>query len=493
MSECFHDPHLGWPGPAGYRASRFCVVCSLTLLTASAAPQAQQLPDLISAQQINLDELEPAVRDQISRAYEEARQKPEDGALAGKLGMILQVYGKYELAESCYLRAQALDSRSFRWTYYLGNVEGWLGKHGQAIEHLREALKMDGSYAPARVRLAQLLFDSGDIEQSARIYREAVEQNPRMASAHLGLGQILAAREDWGAAIESYRRACEISPNYAAAHYALGMAYRKTGDLARAREHLERHQRARQTKQPSDDPLMDEVNSLYSGGLTLFAKGSQLAQQGKLREAAAEFESALAVNPRLVMAHINLIAMYGQLDLADKAEEHFRAAVELDPGWVETYYNWGMFLVQHGRKVEAEGMFRKAVEVNPKYADAHVQLASLLDESGRSKEAAAYYESALEVDPNHRQAHYFFGRNLLQGGRTEEGIKHLLETVRMEDDRTPVCMQTLAIAYERAGNRERALYYLRQARQRAVSLGMHDLASRLQRDLDQLSREPARP
>ena len=35
--------------------------------------------------------------------------------------------------------------------------------------------------------------------------------------------------------------------------------------------------------------LMDDVKAMYSGGLTHFAKGSSLAQQGKLQEAAAEF------------------------------------------------------------------------------------------------------------------------------------------------------------------------------------------------------------
>ncbi len=78
---------------------------------------------------------------------------------------------------------------------------------------------IDGGYAPARIRLAQLLLDSGDAEQSAKIYRSVIAQNKNLATAHFGLGQVLAARSDWQAAIDSYRRACEIAANYAAAHY----------------------------------------------------------------------------------------------------------------------------------------------------------------------------------------------------------------------------------------------------------------------------------
>jgi tetratricopeptide (TPR) repeat protein len=271
------------------------------------------------------------------------------------------------------------------------------------------------------------------------------------------------------------------------------MAYRNTGDTAKAREHLERYQVLKQLKQPSEDPLMEDVNSLYSGGLTRFAKGSSLFQQGKAAEAILEFEAALEVNPRMITAHINLIALYGQLNQDDKAEQHFRAAVELDPGWVETYYNWGMFLVRHNRKTEAAELFRKAVEVNPDYPEARVQLGLLLDEAGRASEAAVHYQRALEVNPGNRQAHYFLGRSLLGAGQVKEAIQHLLETTKVEDAWTPVCMQAVAIAYERGGDREQATHFLREARQRAVKLRLQDLASQLQRDIDRLASEVRHP
>ena len=480
----------GWRGVLTSVATAGCL---LMWTPARGEMPAASLPALVSLEQINLEEFEPAIRDQILRAHKEAAKEPQDASKGGRLGMIFQVYGKYELAETCYLRARALDPRSFRWAYYLGHVQGLLGKQTQAIESIGGALRIDSGYAPARVRLAQLLFDAGDTEGSARVYREVIDHNPDLAPAYFGWGQGLAAREDWAGAIESYRRACEIARNYAPAQYALAMAYRKAGDLDKARAHLELYQRVKQTKQPSFDRLMDDVKALYSGGLTHFAKGSVLSQQGKLQEAAAEFESALEVNPGLVMAHVNLIAMYGQLGLPDKAEQHYRAAVELDPGWVEIYYNWGMFQLQHGKKTEAAEMFRKAIEVNPAYADAHTQLASLLDEAGRLEEAAGHYQRALAVNPDHRQAHFLFAYNLIRSGQTDEAIKHFLETIRVEDSRTPVCMQALAIAYERAGNRERALEYLHQARERAAAFGMQDLVSQLQRDLNRLTAEGARP
>jgi hypothetical protein len=62
------------------------------------------LPELSTLQRIEQEEFEPAVGKQILHAYEITRNKPDNPEAAGKLGMILQCYGKYELAEVCYRR-----------------------------------------------------------------------------------------------------------------------------------------------------------------------------------------------------------------------------------------------------------------------------------------------------------------------------------------------------------------------------------------------------
>ena len=466
------------------------VVFMLSSSTAGAQASDPSLPDLISLQEIRQEEFEPVVGEQIRSAYDQALHHTSDAEAVGRLGMILQCYGKYEPAEVCYRRARGLAPQTFRWAYYLGNIEAWLGRNQDAIKNVREALSLDGNYNFARVRLGQLLFESGDTQQSLTIFEESIHRNPRLAAAHLGLGRVLAARGDWPAAIQSYRRACGIFQNDAAAHYALGLAYRKIGDAAQAHEQLELYERFKETSQPSEDPLMDDVKSLYAGGLTHLAKASSLAREGKTKEAAAEFESALQVNPRLIMAHVNLIAMYGELGQFDKAERHFREAGTLDPGWAEAYYNWGLLLMRRGKTVEANEAFRKAIAVNPHYADAHVQLGQLLDDSGRTIEAQQHFRLALEDAPNPRQAHYLFGRSLIQTGQFGEAIAHLQQTIRVEDDKTLVCMQALAVAYQRSGDLKNAAHYTREARQRALSRNMTALADQLEQDLVRLSKAP---
>jgi tetratricopeptide (TPR) repeat protein len=484
---CNPSRRSAWRVPA----RRFRDLCSVAVcLGAQVFAFPGAVPDIRVLDKAALQEFESAVRDQISRAYDQAARNPREAAASGKLGMLFQLYGKYDLAENWYTRARALDPASFRWTYYLGVVASLLGNNRAAIEHIREAVRLDPGYAPAQIRLAQALFDSGEAEQSLALYRTVIARNDRLATAYFGLGQVLAARTDWPAAIDAYRRACEISEDYAAAQYALAMAYRRTGDMQAARHRLEKYQKAKQARQPVEDRFLDDVQSLYAGGLTHVANGSTLYAQGKLQESAAEFESAIQVNPRLIAAHINLIAIYGRLNRTDKAEQHFRAALDVDPGWVEVYYNWGLCLAEHGRKQEARQMFQKAVAINPRYADAHVQLASLLDDSGDPESAAGHYRQALRAEPNNRQAHYLFARNLVRTGHLDAAIDHLRQTVEIDDERTPACMHALALAYERSGNLEQTRHYLREAYRRATSLGLNDLAAQLRADLDRTRTDP---
>jgi tetratricopeptide (TPR) repeat protein len=449
--------------------------------------------DWLPLQQLERDDFEPAVGEQIRLAYKKTIENPQDAELVGGLGMILQCYHKYELAELCYRRASALSPRSMNWIYYLGNLLGLRGKTQDAIHEIREALKIDDAYTPARVRLAQLLFESGELQNSLEEYQKSLQQNSTLATAYLGLGRLQAAQGAWADAIASYQKACSLFQDYAAAHYGLGMSYRKIGDDATSRLELELYQRSKKKPQPSEDPLLDTVNALYAGGNIHFANGTSLAQQGKLTQAAEEFESALKVNPRLMMAHVNLIAAYGRLGRADRAEAHFREAVKLDPGWVELYYNWALVLTREQRIPEAIEAFKKALDVNPNYVNAHLELGQILTVAGSISESQRHLRLGVENAPANREARYLLGSSLLSTGQIEEAIAHLAQSIKIEDDKTAICMQTLAVAYERAGDLDKALYYTRAARERAVSRQLNDLAAQLEREIDRLAGEVKAP
>jgi Tfp pilus assembly protein PilF len=84
---------------------------------------------------------------------------------------------------------------------------------------------------------------------------------------------------------------------------------------------------------------MSEVRALNLSATNQVQIGIELERQGKLEESVAAHEKALELDPKLVQAHVNLIALYGRVDQFDKSEEHYEAAVRLDAGSTEGYYD----------------------------------------------------------------------------------------------------------------------------------------------------------
>ncbi len=430
----------------------------------------------------------PSIAEQIESANREARASPQDPDANGRFGMVLHAYQKYEQALVCYQRARLLEPRTFRWLYYQAVAEAEVGHRTEALSTLREALRLEATSPPARLRLAGLLFDSGDLDQSGRIFGELVRQDPRSAEAHLGLGRVLAARNDPGAAVEHLRQAVALAPDYGAAHYALALALRTLGEKDAADRHFALHQLHRQTRPPMDDPLLQEIADLDRGPTLPARRAMALAAAGRLQEAVQEFERALELDPQYASAHASLIALYWKLGDFPQAEQHYRRAVELSPGSPEPHLNYALLLAQQNRPQEAAKAFQKCLDINPTHAEAHTQYGFLLEKQARLKEAERHYRQALESAPNHRQAHFLLGRCLLNRGQTTAAIEHLRQTLTPEDERTPWFLRALSGAYAQGGDRELARHYAREAQRRAAARGLQDLSRLLQNDLRALER-----
>ncbi|MDD4913654.1 MAG: tetratricopeptide repeat protein [Methylococcales bacterium] len=103
-------------------------------------------------------------------------------------GAALQSLGELQTAEQCYRKALALkaDARGY---FNLGATLYGQGKHPQAIEAFREALRLDPQFADAWNNLGETFRDQGNMEEAVRCYREALRIEPGHPRAHYNLGE----------------------------------------------------------------------------------------------------------------------------------------------------------------------------------------------------------------------------------------------------------------------------------------------------------------
>ncbi len=458
------------------RCSLLALILLLDLGTNALGAQISPLPELPL---LDPTEFPSVVKEQIQEAYDAVRADIRDAGASGKVGMLLDLYKRRELAAVWYERAHRLDPASFRWLYYLGSLQGALGKRAEAADTLRAALRLNPDYLPARLKLAEYLFAAGDSEEAAKIYETILKEHPDAAEAHYGMGRIRATKGDFSGAVECYGRACELFPAYGAAHYGLALAYRKLGDGAKAEKQLKLHESGKTLVPPIPDPLRDELRALDLGAPSLLERGISFQQAGRLEDAIAEHEKALQIDPDYVLAHANLIILYGKTGQPSKAEEHFRAAVRLNPNFADSYYNYGVLLFNERRYAEAEEMFRKAVEVNPYHSQALHNLGVMRERQGRLDEALEFYAKAVERQPNYPLAHFNIGKILANQKKYDEAIRHFLQALNPEDENTPTYLYALSATYARAGNHEAALKYGGRAREAAAARNQSELVRRI--------------
>jgi tetratricopeptide (TPR) repeat protein len=461
------------------------------LLVLALAPSADARPQPARADSLPLLEMGnflPAIRQQLQQAYAAAQAHPTDPEASGTLGMILDAYEQYDAAVICYRRAQHLDSRSFRWLFYLGWVQAAQGRHEQAAITLGNALRIQPGYMPAQLKLAESLFAIGRWEESRAIYQAVSTAHPESAEAHYGLGRVSAAQGDVAAATTSYLKSVELFPEYGAAHYALALVYRKLGDEARYQPQFRLYEQNRTSVPPLDDPLRSAVTRLNMGSVAHIRRGADLERAGKIAEAIAEQQEALRVDPKAVQAHINLISLYGRLEQYEPAAEHYRAGIDLDRNQADLHYNYGVLLLKQRKPEDAETAFRAALEINPYYAEAHTNLGSLYEQQGRLDDAFQQFEEAVENRPNYRVAHFHMGRIRANQRNYGEAIQHFLKTLTPEDENTPRYLYALAATYARAGDIAEALKYARTARAQAAARGQAELLASIDKDLQVLEK-----
>jgi len=117
-----------------------------------------------------------------------------------------------------------------------------------------------------------------------------------------------------------------------------------------------------------------------------FDRGVALDSQDP--EAALQaYERAIAVDPGLLKAHINLGCLLHETGHFDRAEGVYRDAMRLSGNDPVLLYDLGVLLDDMGRKNEAMEAYRAALHEDRRFADCHYNLALLCERLGKPKDA----------------------------------------------------------------------------------------------------------
>lgn len=132
-----------------------------------------------------------------------------------------------------------------------------------------------------------------------------------------------------------------------------------------------------------------------------FELGSSLddGDSTKHERAATAYRAALALDPYMVAALVNLANIHYSRDEMVEALALYERAIALAPEFFEAHFNLANIHHDVARYDEAVESYTKALRLSPGYADAHFYLAVTLEKMGRSQEAKPHWRAYQQLAP----------------------------------------------------------------------------------------------
>jgi tetratricopeptide (TPR) repeat protein len=296
----------------------------------------------------------------------------------------------------------------------------------------REAIRLDGMDALARVGLGELKMATGWAEEAMREFEMALKRQPALVGAHLGLGNALAMMGRNEEALERYKQALALRPRLPEGDFAAGFVLAKMGRLKEAEIRYRRALVARP--------------DFAAAWMNL---GSLLREQGRDGAAEAALRRAAELRPDLVAGWVNLAILERDRRCPGKAESYLRKAFALNPAQVDTHIAWCQFRAAEKDLAGAWGWLRWAFARDPAHAEAANMEGILLHTEERFDEAVEAFEKAEGL--GNRPAASNRGNALLDLGRMNEAL-HAHESAVERDPTRPGAVYNLALTQLRLGD-----------------------------------------
>ncbi len=213
--------------------------------------------------------------------------------------------------------------------------------------------------------------------------------------------------------------------------------------------------------------------------------GYVLEVNGRLEEAMAEYEKALAINPGNVHAHQRLgFLLFHVKRQFKEGLAHTTEALRLDANDGCAHYDLGMALRYQDQLPSAIEHLQAAVRLLPdgfdrRYnaVDMQCSLGDALLADGKLDEAATALKRAVALDQKNPRAHYLWALATAAQGLIDESSSHYqaARALRPEIDTSPELHLLMSGNYAKAGRDKEALISARRALELARVRGDADL------------------
>lgn len=182
------------------------------------------------------------------------------------------------------------------------------------------------------------------------LWEDAVSKSPNKDRPHHELGLALMDAGQTEEAAREFKKVLEINPQHSVAYLNLGNTYLRQGKLAEAAENYQRA--LSMDYRPIAADIHNNLGAIYS-------------RQGRLPEAIQEFQKSIAARPLNEVAYFNLGDIYERMGDMDRAISCMEKAVKITPEFFQGHKALHRLYEKRGWKEKSQEAYRKYLTYSP--------------------------------------------------------------------------------------------------------------------------------
>jgi len=286
--------------------------------------------------------------------------------------------GDHEKAEEMFYLARLYKDHCPHCYYNIGCSLAARGLFDKAIYCWQKTLDLQGSHPQVHVRIAEALWNKGELEQARRHYLSGLRQDPGNTGTLLDLSELLIDLRRWDEADEKIRRAIELAPDDPASHFALGSWLLRRGHTEQAVASLSRAL---------------ELDPTYPG-IHLHLGKAALARRD-FAEARRQLRAELLLRPDDPTMLMDLANLLIDLDEVRGGIACLKRLVNLQPDNAAAWQNLAVAQFMRSRYDEGIESCFQAIRIDPKNLMAVHNLGLALGDVRRFDEALYFVRGAI--------------------------------------------------------------------------------------------------
>jgi tetratricopeptide (TPR) repeat protein len=169
---------------------------------------------------------------------------------------------------------------------------------------------------------------------------------------------------------------------------------------------------AQSQRKPSTAPAAKEKEDFPA---LLLRQANEAIDKTDFAAALDPLQKYIAQRPEEPYPHFQLGYAFAGLKRMEDAKVEFKRAIALDPKMAAAYLNLGLVLID-GEPAAAAEAFRHAAELQPTESKPRFLAGFCLEHAGKLPDAAEQYRAALALSPQNYEAHFALGRVELRMG-----------------------------------------------------------------------------